>query len=193
MLSALLFGMLLLGPAAAINHGELYRLVPELSILTTFAHDYGDSISKVTYKGTDYAPGEATAKILPLLGWPDRVDKLELGVAWAKAFGLYGFEVLTRDHYLYRDGIAEPVAEFLPDGTFRYTAWVANLRGREPGGVSLRAVEITPEAVLTVTPMAPRLRLDSVRLLRQPPKLLCIDSAMIQGVEAPSWQGRPSA
>ena len=24
-------------------------------------------------------------------------------------------------------------------------------------------------------------------------KLLCIDSAMIQGVEAPSWQGRPSA
>ena len=29
--------------------------------------------------------------------------------------------------------------------------------------------------------------------IEEDPKLLCIDPAMIQGVEAPSWQGRPSA
>lgn len=143
-------------PSLAHDEGQLYRLVPGLSILTSFAHDFGDSISKVTYQGVDYEPGEASVKILPLVNWPDRADKLQLGIAWARVFGLQGCEVLSEGHYMHRPEHPEPVAEFMPDGTFRYTAMVVNLRGRNPGGIFQRVIEIAPSGELTASPMRER-------------------------------------
>lgn len=139
------------GPALAFREeGELLLLVPGLDIRTHFAHDYGEILDSVSYQGRKYTPGEATEKILPALGWKTRSDKLELGTAWAKVFGLHGCEVLQKGHYLHSKEQHEPLAEVLSNGTFRFTAWVADMRGREPGSIYHRRVEISPESVMTV-------------------------------------------
>lgn len=153
LLLALVFSLLTLSPAFSWREkATLQALIPDLEIHTSFAHDYGESLEKVTYKGQEFEPHEATSKILPLLNWRERADKLELGTAWARFFGLYGCDVLSEGHYLHREEFDEPVAELLPDGTFRFTAWVADMRGREPGRISYTWVEISPDAVMTVGP-----------------------------------------
>lgn len=137
--------------SASQDEGALLLLVPGLDIRTTFAHDYGEMLESVSYQGQQYSPKEATEKILPALGWKNRSDKLELGTAWAKVFGLPGCDVLQSGHYMYLKEHHEPLAEVLSNGTFRFTAWVADMRGREPGGIHHRRVEISPESVMTVT------------------------------------------
>jgi len=136
------------------DEGRLMMMVPGLSIRTSFAHDYGDMLVGVVYQDKEYPPGEATQKILPTLNWNTRPDKLELGVAWSKVFALHGCDVLEKGHYLWRKDFQAPVAEILADGTFRYSCWVANMTGRHPGQIYFRRVEISPQAVMTVTPMS---------------------------------------
>jgi len=136
---------------ASQEEGALYRLVPDLFISTSFAHDYGEMLESVTYQGRKFSPQEATKMILPSLGWNTRPDKLELGTAWAKVIGLHGFEVLQQGHYLQRREHREPLAEVLPNGTFRLTVWVVDLSGREPGGISHKQVDISSDFVMTVT------------------------------------------
>lgn len=143
---------LLAGPVLAFREeGVLQMLVPGLDIRTSFAQDYGEMLESVSYQGQKYSPGEATEKILPALGWKTRSDKLELGTAWAKVFALHGCEVLEKGHYLYRKDYHEPRAEVRPNGTFCFTAWVADMTGREPGSIYHKRVEISPESVMTVT------------------------------------------
>lgn len=151
-LLAAAFLWLLAGPIlASLREGALLMLVPGLEIRTSFAHDYGEMLESISYQGQKYSPTEATEKILPALGWKTRSDKVELGTAWAEVIGLHGCEVLQKGHYLHRKEFHEPLAEVLTNGTFRLTAWVADLRGREPGRIYHKQVEISPESVMTVT------------------------------------------
>ena len=60
-------------------------------------------------------------------------------------------EVVFFGSRVVESGLPKPKAELLADGTFRFTAVVMNLRGREPGGVSLQQAEISPGAELKVT------------------------------------------
>lgn len=137
--------------SASPDQWVLLQLAPGLDIRTHFAHDYGEMLDSVSYQGQNYTPQEATEKILPALGWKTRSDKLKLGAAWAKVLGLHGCEVLHKGHYMHKPEYHEPLAEVLSNGTFRLTAWVVDLRGREPGRIYHKQVEITPESVMTVT------------------------------------------
>lgn len=149
----LLLALLAVPVLAHRDESSLMMMVPGLNLRTSFAHDYGDMLVGVVYQDKEYKPGEATEKILPTLDWNTRPDKLELGVAWSKVFALHGCEVLEKGHYLWRQDFEAPVAEILADGTFRYSCWVAKMTGRNPGQIYFRRVEISPQAVLTVTPM----------------------------------------
>lgn len=142
-----------LSPVRAYHEiADLSRLVPGLVILTSFAYDYGDMLAKVTYQGKDYKPHEATEKILPLLDWRSRPDKLELGVAWVKVFALHRTEVIEKGDKNLPGDDQVPRAEILEDGTFRYTAWVRVMSGREPGlYVFKKQIDVSPDAVMTVT------------------------------------------
>lgn len=139
-------------PALAYHEiADLSRLVPGLNVMTTFAHDYGDMLYKVSYEGEEYSPSEATAKVLPKLNWSSRSDKVELGTAWVKVFALHGSQVLEAGDRRLASEEEAPRAEILPDGTFRYTAWVVVMSGREPGTfVYKKQVEITPDAIMKV-------------------------------------------
>lgn len=133
--------VLLLSTLAHAQSMELMRLCPGLSFLTTFAHDYGESIQHVTLEGVNYSPAEATRTVLCHYGWREGADKLELGKAWVEGFVFFGSEVR-----------GEPLVELLPNGDFRYTGWAVSMRGREPGASSTRyQVDITPQAEMTVT------------------------------------------
>ena len=123
-------------PAAA-RLRKLAALVPELSYMTEFAHDYGERIAYFTFRGERYQPDEASVKILPQLDWAARSDRLLLGEAWAEEVCLYGWEVLTPSHPGARE-VPLPKAEILPDGTFRYTATARSMRGRTPGSPTTR-------------------------------------------------------
>ncbi len=152
----ILFAWLLHPALARHEHYELERLIPGLSIRTTFAHDYGERLDSIGFQGQFFAPGEATHAILPRVDWLQRSDKLELGVAWAKVFGFHGCELLEKDDPRLGTALA-PHAEFLDNGTFRYQAWAVVMTGREPGRRRiLRRVEITPDALLNVTDLTPR-------------------------------------
>lgn len=150
---SLLLVLMLAGPVAAIPR-KLAALVPDLSYLTTFAHDYGDSIAVFHFRGQTYQPSEASLKILPQLDWAKRPDRLLLGKAWAEEICLYGWEVLTPEHPGAKD-VPAPQAEILPDGTFRYTATARSMRGRNPGSQSTRwQVIIDLEGQITQTALA---------------------------------------
>ncbi len=152
LLACVLLVALLIAPAS--GHREttkLSALVPGLDVVTTFAHDYGERLYKVNFEGEEYAPGEATEKILPLIDWKTRPDKLELAVAWVKVFALHGGQVIEEGDERLSGPEEAPRAEFLADGTFRYTAWVVTMSGRNPGTlVFKKQVEISPDAVMTV-------------------------------------------
>lgn len=149
-LSTLLILCLALPALALSDLNRLQVLVPGLVLHTRFAHDYGTMLSDVTYDGVTYRPNEATEKILPLLDWQERKDKLEFAEAWARVFGMYGSEVLEPGDARLGPDMEGPKSGLLDDGTFYYEAWVVNLRGRKPGGISKLRVEISPEANLVV-------------------------------------------
>lgn len=150
-LSALLLASCLLRPALADRAlMQLEQMVPGLSILTSFAHDHGDMLHSVQYQGQSCAPAEASRKILPLLDWPQRPDRLALGEAWVKVFAFHGCELQAEP---------APQAEMLPNGNFRYTAWAVVMTGREPGTFRVhRQVEISPQGDLKVLDLSPRQR-----------------------------------
>jgi hypothetical protein len=149
MFSALLLVGCLLRPALADRPLlQLEQMVPGLSIMTSFAHDAGDLLSRVDYEGKSYSPSEATQQILPRLNWPSRPDRLALGEAWVKVFAFHGCEVQSEP---------APLAEMLPNGNFRYTAWAVVMTGREPGTFRVhRQAELTPEAALKVVDLQPK-------------------------------------
>ena len=150
-----LFCLLLLQPAWARGEiAALERLVPGLQIVTSFAHDYGERITSVTYAGETFTPSEATQRLLPRLDWSHRSDRLTLGVAWVRVFAFHGCEILDASDA--RLGTAAPPqAELLSSGSFRYTAWAVVMTGRQPGRQRLhRQVEISPAAELQVRELA---------------------------------------
>jgi hypothetical protein len=153
LMSAALLVLLALPVLAFHEESRLMELVPGLNIITSFAHDYGERLDRVIFQDKEYKPGEATEKILPTLNWNNRPDKLELGVAWARVFALHGCEVLEKGHYLWKDDFQEPLAEILEDGTFRYRCCVAKMTGRNPGRIYFKRVEISPQAIMKVTPI----------------------------------------
>lgn len=145
--------LMLAGPATAIPR-KLAALVPDLSYLTTFAHDYGDSIAVFYFRGQSYQPNEASIKILPQLDWAKRPDRLLLGQAWAEEICLFGWEVITPEHRRGKN-VPAPQAEILPDGVFRYTATALSMRGRSPGSQWTRwQIDIDPEGQITQTALA---------------------------------------
>lgn len=150
-LRILLLCCLVLRPALADRPLlELQQRVPGLSILTSFAHDHGDMLHSVQYQGQTCSPSEASRKILPLLEWPQRPDRLALGEAWVKVFAFHGCEVQAEP---------APRAEMLPNGDFRYTAWAVVMTGREPGTFRVhRQVDISPQGDLKVIDLSPRQR-----------------------------------
>ena len=123
---------------------RLAQQLPDVELQTSFAHDYGEILQAVRYHGKDYQPSQATQAILTSVAWSSRDDRRLLGEAWVREVVLFGSTVLERAQ-------PEPKSEILPDGTFRFTARVMNLRGRNPGGVSLQRIEISPTAELKVT------------------------------------------
>ena len=143
--------VLVLAQLAWAQPRPLTLLLPNLSVLTSFAHDYGDSIRSITYAGREYSYQEATKGVLNAAGWTERSDKLELGEAWAREIVLYGSTIVS-------EKLAPefaPKAELLADGIFRFTAVTLSMRGREPGSTSTRyRVEISPQAELTLTSLS---------------------------------------
>ncbi len=134
--------------ATAISFSAAF---PEVSVLKAFAHDYGDRLEKVTYKGVDYTPAEATRPVLMAHGWADPANRVRLGRAWAEEIAFPGDRVLETAPLGFVTSVpfTPPQAELLPDGTFRFTAWFQRLTGREPGGVLRQGVEISTEAEMT--------------------------------------------
>lgn len=130
----------------AWSQPRLAQQLPDVELHTSFADDYGEVLRKIRYHGKDYEPSQATQAILTSVGWSSRegADRLLLGEAWVREVVLFGSEVLNREQ-------PQPKSEVLADGTFRFTARVMNLRGREPGGVSLQRIEISPTAEVKVT------------------------------------------
>ena len=150
---SLLLALLLVSSAIAYPR-KLAALVPELSVLTSFAHDYGDSVASVHFRGTAYEPAEASEKILPLLEWTKRSDREALGAAWVEEICLQGWEIVTPERPG-SEGVAGPTSEILSDGTFRYTATAISMRGRSPGSDWARwQFDITPEGKITSTALA---------------------------------------
>lgn len=152
-LQCLLLTVMLIASAAAFPR-KLAALVPELSVMTSFAHDYGDRVESVHFRGTAYKPAEASEKILPLLDWTNRLDREALGAAWVEEICLQGWEIVTPE----RPGSKEvpgPTSEILSDGTFRYTATAISMTGRSPGSEWARwQFDITPEGKITQTVLA---------------------------------------
>ena len=143
--------VLVLAQLAWAQPRPLSLLLPGLSVLTSFAHDYGESIRSITYGGREYTYQEATKGVLTAAGWKERSDKLELGEAWAREIVFYGSAIVSEK---LAPELA-PKAELLADGTFRFTAVTLSMRGREPGSTSTRyRVEISPQAELTLTSLS---------------------------------------
>lgn len=145
-----LFFALLLSPVEA-QLPKLDQMVPGLSIRTSFANDQGDLLDAVIFRGVEYKPGEASSKILPLLNWETREDRLELGQAWVEEIALFGSKVVRPGNERFPD-LDGPQAIILPNGTVRYTAWAVSMRGRSPGSqVHQWQVDIDPEGRVSST------------------------------------------
>lgn len=155
---ALILCLLLFAPATA-RPRKLAALVPELSLGTSFAHDRGDAITVVSFRGTSYQPAEAAEKILPQLEWSTRPDREALGAAWVEEICLHGWDVVKPERPGF-EGPPEPTTEILPDGTFRYTATAISMLGRTPGKHWTRwQFDISPEGKITATALATSERL----------------------------------
>ena len=130
---------------------QLHQFDPEIMLKTSFAHDYGTLLDAVVYRGVEYSPSEAAEKILPLLNWKTREDRLELGQAWIESIALFNSEVI-RPGNTRHPGLDGPQAIILPDGTVRYTAWASWSAGRTPGATrTLWQIDINPEGRVTKT------------------------------------------
>lgn len=140
-------------PPSGDRPDKLQSLIPELSLRTSFAHNYGTILEAVVYQGVEYEPGEASAKILPLLGWETREDRLEVGQAWIESIVLFDSDVIRPGDAKNPD-LDGPKAIVLPDGTVRYTAWATSMRGRSPGSArTLWRVDISPDGRVTKMPL----------------------------------------
>ncbi len=145
----LIFAVLLLPVEAQLP--RLEQMVPGLSIRTSFASDHGDLLDAIIFRGVEYKPSEASSKILPMLNWGTREDRLELGQAWVEEIALFGSEVVRPGNERFPD-LDGPQAIILPSGTVRYTAWAVSMRGRSPGSqVHQWQVDIDPEGRVTTT------------------------------------------
>ena len=126
---------------------ELTLLIPDLHLLTSFAHDHGDMLHKVQFRGQEYPPHEATRRVLTAVGWADRKDKVKLGEAWVREIVLFGLEVVEGKQL--QAVSPAPTSELLEDGTYRFTALVVSMRGRQPSRDHyFYKVEISPNAEL---------------------------------------------
>ena len=123
----------------------------DVYVRTSFAHNYGDRIDCVVFKGRELTYGEATEVVLPEFGWNDPDKRLLLGRAWAEELAFPGYQILEEENATVRlvGEFSPPRSEVLPDGTFRYTAWTMQMVGRTPGGVVRQQAEIDPQAKMT--------------------------------------------
>ena len=149
---AVLLTTVLVGAETRTFETTFTGLFTDVHVRYSFAHNYGDMLDSVVFRGRELKYGEATEVVLPEFGWDDPEKRLMLGRAWAEELAFPGYRILEKENANVRvvGEFFPPRSELLPDGTFRYTAWTMLEVGREPGGVAVQQAEIDSEAKMTV-------------------------------------------
>jgi hypothetical protein len=126
-----------------------------VTIVTGFAHDRGDMLEYVEYKGKKYEPDQAANAIIPKLGWEDQSKREDIAWAWVVNVCTVGSTVLREKPKEFEQSKTEfetPKVHLFEDGSVEVVLWYREPVGMVPGHhYSKRSYGFSPEGKLTVT------------------------------------------
>ncbi len=124
---------LLMSPLAWADHPMPTHGLDGVILHTSFAHNYGDMLVKVEYKGKFYEPREAANAILPQIGWDVPEDRENLAMAWIEQVELADLTILRKvpDDFP-ASQFHTPKVQRFTDGSVEVTVWVKEPIGMVP-------------------------------------------------------------